>query len=46
VSDANAALNLIARTSPGDSIKVHALRNGKGVEVKVEIGERPTQEQR
>ncbi len=46
VSDANAALNMIARTAPGESIKVHALRNGKAMEVKVEIGERPTQEQR
>ncbi|HEY0720364.1 MAG TPA: Do family serine endopeptidase [Gammaproteobacteria bacterium] len=46
VSDANAALNMIARTAPGESIKLNALRNGKAMEVKVEIGERPTQEQR
>jgi serine protease DegS len=46
VSDANAALNLIARTPPGESIKLLALRNHKQVEVSVVIGERPTQEQR
>jgi len=45
VSDANEALNLIAHMAPGESVKLRALRNNKSMEVKVEIGERPTQEQ-
>ena len=46
VSDANEALNLIARMAPGESVKLRALRNSKSMEVKVEIGERPTQDKR
>ena len=46
VKDANEALNLIAHMAPGDSVKLHAMRNGKSIEVKVAIGERPTQEER
>lgn len=45
IESAHAALNTIAQTAPGDSLDIVALRNGKPLELKATVAERPQQQQ-
>ncbi len=42
LEDATAALNLIAQTPPGESIRLRGLRNGRKFELEAKVGRRPT----
>lgn len=46
VENAHGALNAIAQTHPGDEIKIHSLRNGKELDLKATVAERPQQQGR
>ena len=45
IEGAHAALNAIAQTSPGDGLNIVGLRNGKPLELKATVAERPQQQQ-
>ena len=45
IEGAHAALNAIAQTSPGDGLNIVGLRNGKQLELKATVAERPQQQQ-
>jgi serine protease DegS len=44
IESAHDALNTISQTLPGEQITVQGQRNGKSLELKIEVGERPAQE--
>lgn len=46
VTSAHAALNTIAQTAPGQDLKIAGLRNGKALNLKVTVAERPQQQSR
>jgi len=46
VETAHAALNAIAQTRPGDQITIHGIRNGKPLDAKATVAERPQQQSR
>lgn len=41
----HAALNAIAQTQPNESLTINGIRNGKSLEIKVTVAERPQQQQ-
>jgi serine protease Do len=44
ITSANQLLNLVAQTAPGASITITVLRDGKEVDLKATVGERPREE--
>lgn len=46
VESAHSALNAIAQTHPGDEISIHGVRNGKELDLKATVAERPQQQGR
>ncbi|MEN8170289.1 MAG: Do family serine endopeptidase [Pseudomonadota bacterium] len=46
MDNAHDALNTIGQTAPGEKITVQGQREGKALELKIEVGERPAQERR
>lgn len=45
VESVHAALNAIAQTQPGDKLTIKGIRNGKSMEIKATVAERPQQQQ-
>uniref|UniRef100_UPI003D1138BB S1C family serine protease n=1 Tax=Sedimenticola sp. TaxID=1940285 RepID=UPI003D1138BB len=44
VESVHAALNAIAQTQPGDKLAIQGIRNGKSLEIKATVAERPQQQ--
>ncbi|MCW8919193.1 MAG: Do family serine endopeptidase [Gammaproteobacteria bacterium] len=44
IESSHDALNVIAQTPPGEQIRIEGQRDGKGLELKIVVGERPKQE--